>query len=127
MTTPPTPGGRPIPPAAALVDGINVVAVAAAVQGCAGVRELDSGQFGEVASYLPGRQVGGVIVRPRSVLIQVRARWGLPAADLLGQITAAVTPIAGGRRVQVVIGDIDEPPVPEGVRFAPFTSGGEYR
>jgi hypothetical protein len=127
MTTPPIRGVRPIPPATALVNGINVEAVAVAVQKCPGVRALDSGRFGEVASYLPGRQVPGVIVRPWSVLIQVRARWGLQAADLLGQITAAVTPIARGRRVQVVISDIDEPPVPEGGPFAPFSSGGEYR
>ena len=53
-----------------------------------------------------------MIVRPDSVLVQVRARWGLPAADLLGQITAAVTPVAGGRRVEVVVGDIDDPPAP---------------
>ena len=103
----------PYPPAlaaAAVIDGINVDAVAAAAAGCAGVAALDSGQFGEVASYLPGRQVPGVVVRPDSVLIQVRSRWGVTAADLLDQITAAVTPAAAGRRVDVVIGDIDDPP-----------------
>jgi hypothetical protein len=102
----------PAPPASAVIDGIDVEAVAAAVQGCAGVSGLDSGQFGEVASYLPGRQVPGVIVRPQSVLIRVRARWGLQVADLLSQITAAVTPITRGRRVQVIVGDIDDPPAP---------------
>jgi hypothetical protein len=86
--------------------------VAAAVEGCAGVSELDSGRFGEVASYLPGRQVPGVIVRRQAVLIRVRARWGLRVADLLSQITAAVTPITGECRVQVVVGDIDDPPAP---------------
>ena len=99
----------PYPPAA-VIDGVNVDAVAAAVAGCAGVAGLDSGQFGEVASYLPGRQVPGVVVRPESVLVQVRSRWGVRAADLLAQITAAVTPAAAGRRVVVVIGDIDDPP-----------------
>lgn len=101
-----------VPPAPAVIDGIDVEAVAAAVQGCAGVSGLDSGRFGEVASYLPGRQVPGVIVRRQSVLIRVRARWGLQAADLLSQITAAVTPVTRGRRVQVVVGDIDDPPAP---------------
>ena len=100
----------PALPAAAVIDGISVDAVAAAAARCAGVAALDSGQFGEVASYLPGRQVPGVVVRPDSVLIQVRSRWGVPAADLLTQITAAVTPAAAGRRVDVVIGDIDDPP-----------------
>jgi len=101
-----------VPSTPAIVDGIDVEAVAAAVQGCAGVSGLDSGRFGEVASYLPGRQVPGVIVCRQSVLIRVRARWGLQVADLLSQITAAVTPITRGRRVQVVVGDIDDPPAP---------------
>jgi hypothetical protein len=101
-----------VPPSPAVIGGINVEAIAAAVEGCAGVSGLDSGRFGEVASYLPGRQVPGVIVRQQSVLIRVRARWGLQVADLLSQITAAVMPITRGRRVQVVVGDIDDPPAP---------------
>jgi hypothetical protein len=100
------------PPAPAVIDGIDVEAVAAAVEGCAGVSGLDSGRFGEVASYLPGRQVPGVIVRHQALLIRVRARWGLQVGDLLSQITAAVTPITRGCRVQVVVGDIDDPPAP---------------
>jgi hypothetical protein len=108
----------PYPPFA-VIDGVNVDAVAAAVAGCAGVAGLDSGQFGEVASYLPGRQVPGVVVRPDSVLVQVRSRWGVRAADLLAQITAAVTPAAAGRRVVVVIGDIDDPPRPGAARAGP--------
>jgi hypothetical protein len=107
------PHGVPMVPAApAVIDGIDVEAVAAAVEGCVGVSGLDSGRFGEVASYLPGRQVPGVIVRRQSVLIRVRARWGLQVADLLSQITAAVRPITGGCRVQVVVGDIDDPTAP---------------
>jgi hypothetical protein len=110
MIIPHPPGPPPAQPAADVIDGINVEAVATAAAGCAGVSALDSGRFGEVASYLPGRQVPGVVVRRESLRVQVRSRWGVPAADLLVQITAAVTPIAGGRRVEVVIGDIDEPP-----------------
>ncbi len=106
MTSP----SGPAVPQVAVIDGVNVDAVAAAVLGCAGVAALDSGRFGEVTSYLPGRQVPGVIVRDQSVLVQVRSRWGVPAADLLFQIIAAVAPLAGHRRVEVVIGDIDDPP-----------------
>jgi hypothetical protein len=112
MTTAHPHGVPMVPPAPAVIDGIDVEAVAAAVEGCAGVSGLDSGQFGEVASYLPGRQVPGVIVRRQALLIRVRARWGLQVADLLSQITTAVTPITGGCRVQVVVGDIDDPPAP---------------
>jgi hypothetical protein len=120
-------GVRPVP-SAALIDGINVTAVAAAVQGCAGVSGLDSGLFGEVASYLPGRQVPGVVVRRQAVLIQVRARWGLQAGDLLDEITTAVTPIVQGRRVHIVIGDIDEPPALAGPAFGgPLAPYGRVR
>jgi hypothetical protein len=96
--------------AAAVIDGVNVDAVAAAVQACPGVSRLDAGRFGDVASYLPGRRVQGVAVRTDSVTVQVRTRWGVPAADLLSQITAVLTPLIGGRRVEVVVADIDDPP-----------------
>jgi hypothetical protein len=39
--------------APAVIDGVDVDAVAAAVQGCTGVAALDGGPFGQVASYLP--------------------------------------------------------------------------
>jgi hypothetical protein len=99
-------------PPAAVIDGVDVGAVAAAVQGCAGVSALDSGRFGEVASYLPGRRVPGVVVRDWSVLVGVRSRWGVRAADLFAQIASAVAPLIGRRWVEVAIGDIDDPPAP---------------
>jgi hypothetical protein len=114
MTAPHPPGTPPGSSAAAVIDGINVDAVAAAVQVCPGVSGLDAGRFGEVASYLPGRRVQGVAVRTDSVTVQVRSRWGVSAPDLLSQITAALTPLIGGRRVEVVVADIDEPPALEG-------------
>ena len=47
-------------PDSAVIDGVDVDAVAAAVAGCAGVSALDGGQSGEVATtYLPGRKVAG--------------------------------------------------------------------
>ena len=102
----------PHPPLASVIDGVDVGAVAAAVQGCAGVSGLDSGRFGEVESYLPGRRVPGVAVRDRSVLVGVRSRWGVRAADLFAQIASAVAPLIGRRWVEVAIGDIDDPPAP---------------
>jgi hypothetical protein len=108
MTAPQPPGSS----VAAVIDGVNVDAVAAAVQACPGVSGLDAGRFGEVASYLPGRRVQGVAVREDSVTVQVRSRWGVPAADLLSQITAVLTPLTGGRRVAVVVADIDDPAPP---------------
>src|SRR5947209_16159519 len=117
------PRGVPLVPLApAVIDGINVEAVATAVQGCAGVSALDSGRFGEVASYLPGRRVPGVVVRDRSVLVGVRSRWGVRAADLFAQIASAVAPLIGRRWVEVTIGDIDDPPAPG--RVPPLSSEG---
>ena len=71
---------------------------------------LDGGQFGEVASYLPGRKVAGVVVSGGRVSVQVRSRWAVPAPDLAALITAALAPLTGHRPVDVVIADIDDPP-----------------
>jgi hypothetical protein len=97
-------------PPAALVDGIDIDAVAAIVRGCAGVSALDGGPFGDVASYLPGRTVPGVAVDDSRIRVQVRSRWGVPAADVAAIITAALAPLAGLRPVDVAIADIDDPP-----------------
>ena len=97
-------------PGAAVIDGADVDAVAAAVLACPGVAALDGGQFGEVASYLPGRKVMGVMVSGGRLRVQVRARWAVPAPDLARQIAAALAPLTGHRPVDVAIADIDDPP-----------------
>ena len=107
-----TPPPGPTVPEAAVIDGVNVDAVAAAVLGCAGVAGLDGGQFGEVASYLPGRKVPGVVVSGGRVMVQIRSRWAVPAPDLAALITAVLAPLTGRRPVDVVIADIDDPPGP---------------
>ena len=99
-------------PEAAVIDGVNVDAVAAAVLGCAGVAGLDGGRFGEVASYLPGRKVRGVVVSGGRVRVQIRSRWAVPAPGLAALITAVLAPLTGRRPVDVVIADIDDPPGP---------------
>ena len=97
-------------PAAAVIDGVDVDAVAATVAGCTGVAALDGGRFGEVASYLPGRNVPGVVVGDGRVRVQVRSRWGVPAPELAALIAAVLAPLTGPRPVDVVIADIDDPP-----------------
>lgn len=97
-------------PAPAVIDGINVDAVAAAVRACAGVSALDGGLFGETASYLPGRKVPGVLVGDGRVRVQVRSRWGVPAAELAALIGVVLAPLTGSHPVDVVIADIDDPP-----------------
>ena len=105
-------------PRAALVDGIDIDAAAAVVRGCAGVSALDGGPFGEVVSYLPGRTVPGVAVDDSRIRVQIRSKWGVPAADVAALITAALAPLAGPRPVDVAIADIDDPPAAPAVRAA---------
>ena len=94
----------------AVIDGVDVEAVAAAVRACPDVAGLDGGKFGEVASYLPGRKVPGVVISDGRVRVQVRSRWGVPAPYLAALIIAVVAPLTRGKPVDVVIGDIDDPP-----------------
>jgi len=116
-----------VPPAgsvsgSAVIDGIDVDAVAAAVRGCPGVSGLDGGPFNGVASYLPGRKVEGIMVRDGRVTVQIRSRWAIPAPELAAMITAVLGPLTGNRPVDVVIADIDDPP-----GAAPSAPRGEAR
>ena len=71
---------------------------------------LDGGQYGEVATYLPGRAVEGVVIGGGRVRVQVRSRWGVEAPLLAALITTVLAPLTGRRPVDVVIADIDDPP-----------------
>ncbi|MCW2530218.1 MAG: hypothetical protein JWM76_5078 [Pseudonocardiales bacterium] len=95
---------------AALVDGVDVDAVATAVHGCATVDDLYSSPSASVASYLPGRRVAGIRVDDSSVTIQVRGHWGVAAGDLAREVRQAVRPWVGSRRVDVVIADVTDAP-----------------
>jgi hypothetical protein len=99
-------------PRPAVIDGIDIDAVAAAVRGCAGVAGLDGGQFGEVASYLPGRKVEGIVVSGGRVTVQIRSQWAVPVPELAALIRAVLVPLTGHRPVDVVIADIDPPGMP---------------
>ena len=85
MTGPPFPWG---PGAAAVVDGVDLDAVAAAARGCPAVDDLCPGPWGGVVTYLPGRQVPGVRVAGDHVVISVRGRWGVPASEVARQVRA---------------------------------------
>ena len=119
----------PVPPAgghvtAAVVDGIDLDAVAAAARSCAAVDNLCPGPRGGVVSYLPGRQVAGVRVAHDHVVISVRGRWGVPVSELASQVRAAVTGLVAPRRVDVVVADLAEPSAktPAGVHGEEVTS-----
>ena len=92
----------------ALVDGVDVGAVARAVRACAGVADLYTGRFGEIGSYMPGRRVGGVQVDDTAVTVHIKARWGYSTRDLLAQTSAVTVALRNGRRLSLVVDDIDD-------------------
>jgi hypothetical protein len=98
------------PAVGAIVYGVDVDAVAAAVRAGPGVSGLHGGRYGEVTTYLPGRVVRGVVVDANRVRVQVRSGWGVEAPALAAAITAALAPLTGDRAVDVAIADIDDPP-----------------
>ncbi len=95
--------------AAAVIDGVDVDAVAAAVRACPAVSDLFAGRLEEVGSYLPGRRVAGVVVDAQSLMVQIRSRWGIPVAEVLRQVAAAVQHLQHGHELRVVVADIDDP------------------
>jgi len=103
-----------LPASDAIIDGVDVDAVAAAVHACAGVSGLYGGRYGEATTYLPGRAVRGVVVGGGRVRVQVRSAWGVEAPALAAAITAALAPLTGNRPVDLAIADIDDPPAEEG-------------
>lgn len=94
----------------AVVDGVNVDAVAAAARACPGVEQLHGRAPQRTATYLPGRRVEGVRVGRHSVVVQVRARWGVPVPELVAQLRGAITPVVNGRRIDIIVADVGDPP-----------------
>lgn len=83
--------------------------IAAIVLGCSTVAALHGGHWGEVATYLPGRQVPGVLVRPDMVEVHVVGRYPTPVPEIEQQVRDALRPETGQRPVRVVVGDYAEP------------------
>jgi hypothetical protein len=97
--------------AVAVIDGVDVDVVAATVRTCPGVDELYGGRPGGIATYLPGRRVDGVRVDRYAIEVQVRARWGATAMDIAAQIRDVLATNAAGRRIDVTVADVSDPPV----------------
>ena len=107
MTLPAT--GSPAAPAVA--DGVNVDAVAATVTACAGVSRLDGGPYHQIATYLPGRTVDGVVTGGQvQIQIQIQATWGARIPQVAAGIRKVLTPLTGSRPVDVLVSGIDDPP-----------------
>jgi len=97
-------GGRGSAQAGELADRI-----AAAVTKCPSVAELAQMPGRPVATYLPGRTVSGVAVRPGEVEVSVVARFGVPLPQVAAQIRQAVALLVPNQVVDVVIADITAP------------------
>ena len=99
-------------PAAASTAGVpapgvvDADAIAAATLACPEVASLSGGQFGEVATYLPGRQVAGVRVTTDRVDVHVVARYGAPLHQIADRVRRTVAPVTAGLPVDVTFDDI---------------------
>ena len=94
-------------PARAVIDGVDLDAVAAAVRSCPAIDDLSSGPWGGVVSYLPGRQLAGLRVASDHVLISVRGRWGVPGrGELAGEVRSVWPGWWRPRRVDLEVADL---------------------
>lgn len=96
-----------LPGRAALPEAADLVR--AAVLALPGVADLHTGAFGEVATYLPGRKVDGVRVRPDGAQVDVVLEWGAPVLATADDVRRVATSITG-KPVDVVVQDIAAPP-----------------
>ena len=105
MSTP-TPDTRPSADSPELAD-----AVAEAVRALPGVDDLHAGALGEVATYLPGRRVGGVRLLDPGCAVSVVLAWGAPVAETTQAVRDAVRPLTG-LPVNVTVEDVARPSPP---------------
>jgi len=80
--------------------------LASLVLSCPAVVAMHGGVVGEAATYLPGARVMGLRVLPARVEVHVVVRWPVPADEVAAQVWAVTGQLVGGRRVDVVIGDV---------------------
>ncbi len=100
--------GRPVSP---VVHGVDVDALAAAVRSCPAVADLDPGRAVQsIATYLPGRQVGGIRVTDTATTVQFVLRWGASVSEAASQIRSAVGGLTGGRPIDLVVSAVTDPP-----------------
>ena len=86
--------------------------IAAAVLACPLVAGLHGGRKGEAVTFLPGRRIIGIRITVDEVAIHVVARYPAVMEQVADQIRRAVTPLAGGLRVDVAIEDLAVPGEP---------------
>ncbi|WP_243723448.1 hypothetical protein [Actinomadura sp. 7K507] len=80
--------------------------VAEAAMTCPDVLGLTSGPRGWIATYRAGPPLTGVAVRSGEVEVGVVVRYGRPCVEIADDVRRLVRPLAGPRRVDVLIGDL---------------------
>ncbi|MGH3616193.1 MAG: hypothetical protein ACRDRK_27095 [Pseudonocardia sp.] len=80
--------------------------IAVAVLACPDVAGLHGGRFGEVATYLPGRQVTGVRITPTDVFVHVIARYPATVDQIDTAVRIALVPHVGALSVTLTIEDM---------------------
>jgi len=83
-------------------------AVANAALAVPGVVGLHTGTFGEIATYLAGRRVEGVQIRPDSCAVHLVLAWGAPVLATADRVRAVVGPLVG-TPVDVSVEDVVGP------------------
>lgn len=82
--------------------------VAEAVRAVPGVADLHGGVFGEVATYLPGRNVAGVRITDERVDVHVSVVYEADVRATAEQVAGRVEAIVG-REVHVTVDDVVHP------------------
>lgn len=73
------------------------------------VARMSGGLVGEVACYLPGRQVPGVRMTDEELQVHIVAAWGPPLPEVADDVRAAVAPLSPGLPVSVFVDDVELP------------------
>ncbi|QVT81327.1 hypothetical protein ENKNEFLB_03735 [Nocardioides aquaticus] len=80
----------------------------AAVLAVEGVVGLHAGVLGEVATYLPGRRIGGLRLRDDDCEVHVVLSFGSPVVETADRVRDAVRGLVAGR-VDVTVEDVAPP------------------
>ncbi|MEE2033286.1 Asp23/Gls24 family envelope stress response protein [Rhodococcus chondri] len=97
-------------------DPVDVVA--AAVLGTVGVAALHGGDFGEIATYLPGRRVNGIRIGSESCAVHITAEYPADLIAVADAVRARVEPLVG-MPVHVTIEDLQDPRQSDRKQVAP--------
>ena len=91
-------------------DGIQLARAAVeAALATEGVHSMGRGRYAEAATYEGSEKVSGVVVGPGDLEIHIVARYPLPRPipEITENIRERVAPQAGGRRIRVVVEDLE--------------------